>query len=124
EVEAPGFPDRSAWRRLWTHLLAQASPGRVFSLSRSELEATGLVDLSIEGLITAPDVMLAAAGADAIERGDFTIVLAEVHPIIVAAQLHSSAYRPDLEAVAPRARRALERTFGATEEALLASTRV
>ena len=122
--EPPGAPDRTAWRRFWARILERLAPGPVLELSRSQIEATGLVDLSVGGWITAPDLMLAATGSDAVERGDFRIVLAEVHPIILAAQLHSAAYRSDLESVALRARRALESTFVDAEEAILASTRV
>ena len=124
QPESAGAADRSAWRRFWASVLDHRAPGRLLALSRSQIEATSLVDLSIGGLVAAPDVMLAAADADAIERGDFKIVLAEVHPIVVPAQLHFYGYHPEAAAVAQRARRALETTFGGTEEAILASTRV
>jgi hypothetical protein len=116
--------DRSAWRQFWAATLNGHAPGHVLALSRSHIEASPLVNLSITGLVAAPDIMLAAADADSINRGDFKIVLAEVHPVIVPTQLHFYAYHPQASAVAQIARKALESTFASTEEAILASTRI
>lgn len=93
------------WLRGWRRLIPDPSQREV-RLSREELMAAGLIrpDLDDWPLLCAPDVMIAARDVEAVNAGDFQLVLSEAHHLLPPATLPFSAYHPESEAVLARLR--------------------
>jgi hypothetical protein len=88
----PPAPDRTG---RWAE--AVGSTGRTADLDPDRLRRAGILrdDLARWPLFCAPDLMLVADSPEAIERGDWQVVLAEVHHISPPTQLPCLAFEPE-----------------------------
>lgn len=108
---------RRALREAWDHVLgehdgdeavlAEDGPARVLQrLTASGLGSDGPHTLGIA--IHSPDVMIAARSAEAVARGDYDIVIGEVHPgVHTASQPVALPFCPDMAEIAEEVDRAL-----------------
>lgn len=76
------------------------------------------------GSVASVDVMVSAADADAVDRGEFTLVVGEVHPALVLCHDALFAYHPDRAGLHKRARRILARADPQRAEMQIAAERV
>ncbi|HZB50494.1 MAG TPA: hypothetical protein VE547_15490, partial [Mycobacteriales bacterium] len=86
-------------------------------------QAFGPLDVPA-ALVAAPDVMICAADPEAIARGDYRIVLSEVHPVLLATHKAMTLLHPDPAGLAAEGRRVLRELTAPEEQAVLSSRRI
>lgn len=89
------IPVNDEFERLWSALIKDTRMPMV-AFTRNDLKQAGLLreDLDKWPLYCAPDIMIMAKNVEAIEQGNFTFVLAEVHHILPPTQLPFLTFHP------------------------------
>ena len=97
---SPAFP-RIDWAPQWNALIPDLDAHQV-SLTSAEFTEAGLLRADLEdwSLFCAADIMLVADSVDAIGRGQFTLLLAEVHHIMPPASLPFITFHPQADEMA------------------------
>jgi hypothetical protein len=115
DLPAPGpFPSSAGWQSL------AVTDGPRLELAAADLHRLGLIrdDLDEWPLFCAPDVMLIARDRQQLSRGDWQVVLSEVHHICPPTQLPFATFDPEPDAVRAETWAAIRSVAGAARPAL------
>lgn len=111
------------WRRVWDSLVPDPAE-RSVALTGADLERAFGGFEAAPGFVAAIDLMVAAESPEAIARGEYQIVLSEVHPVLLATHKAMTVLHPDLDGLLRRGQEVLDELLAPEQQAILSSRRI